>query len=90
MYPHKCTLNIWKKKYQEKWENAYLTVKNARAARALRQALDPGQYWLILLAQLHFATSAKSQEKFLAPPDQILDPATARSDENFDEKSSRA
>ena len=25
------------------WGNAYLTLKNARASRALRQALDPGQ-----------------------------------------------
>ena len=34
-----------KKKYQEKWENAYLIVKNARASRALRMALE---YWPIL------------------------------------------
>ena len=39
------------KKYQEKWENAYLRVKNARAS-----------------TQLHFASSAKSREKFSAPP----------------------
>ena len=32
-----------KKRYQEKWENAHLTLKNARASRALRLALDPGQ-----------------------------------------------
>ena len=68
MYPQKCTLKILKKKYQEKWENAYLRVKNARASRALRWALDPGQYWLALLARLRFATSAKSREKFLGPP----------------------
>ena len=68
IYPHKCTLNNLKKKYQEKWENAYMTVKNARASRALRQALDPGHYWLTSLAQLHFATLAKSQKKFLGPP----------------------
>ena len=55
-------------KYQEKWENAYLRVKNATASRALRQTLDPAQYWLALLARLHFATSAKSRKKFLAPP----------------------
>ena len=72
-----------KKKYQEKWENAYLIVKNARASRALRWALDPGRYWLASLARLHFATSAKSRKKFLgkisekisgAPLDQMLDP----------------
>ena len=75
IYPHKCILNNLKKKYQEKWENAYLRVKNARASRALRRALNPGQYWLALLARLRFATSAKSQKKFLGPPlDQILDP----------------
>ena len=58
----------FEKKYQEKWENAYLRVKNARASRALMRALDPGQYWLALLARLHFTSSAKSQENFLAPP----------------------
>ena len=56
----------FEKKYQEKWENAYLRVENARASRALRWA--PGQYWLTLLARLRFTTSAKSQETFLAPP----------------------
>ena len=61
------SLKNLKKKYQEKWENAYLRVKNARASRALRWALDPGQYWLTSLNQLCFATSAKSREKFLAP-----------------------
>ena len=35
-----------KKKYQEKWENAYLRAKNPRASRALRRALDPSHYWL--------------------------------------------
>ena len=75
IYPHKCILNNLKKKYQEKWENAYLRVKNARASRALRRALNPGQYWLALLARLRFATSAKSRKIFLGPPlDQILDP----------------
>ena len=67
MHPQKCTLKNLNKKYQEKWENAYLRVKNARASRALRLALDPGQYWLAMLA--------KSGENFLGPPlDQILDP----------------
>ena len=37
-------LKNFKKSYQEKWENAYLTLKNARASRALRQALVPSQY----------------------------------------------
>ena len=70
IYPHKCTLNNLKKKYQEKWENAYVTVKNAGASRAL----GPHQYWLALLTRLRFATSAKSRKKFLGLPlDQILD-----------------
>ena len=52
-----------------------MRVKNARASRALRQALDPAQYWLTSIARLCFATSAKSREKILATPtDQILDP----------------
>ena len=69
IYPHKCTLNHLKKKYQEKWENAYVTVKDTRASRALRWALDPHQYWLTSLARLCFATtSAKSWKKFLGPP----------------------
>ena len=57
-----------KKKCQEKWENAYLTVRNTRASRTLRWALDPSQYWLTSLARLHFAMSAKSWKKFLGPP----------------------
>ena len=60
MHPQKCTLKNLKKNYEEKWDNAYLRFKNARASRALRRALDPGQYW--------FATSAKSWETFLGPP----------------------
>ena len=68
-------IKIFKKKYQEKWENAYLRVENARAPRALSRALDPGQYWLASLARLHFAMSARSRENFWPPPpDQILDP----------------
>ena len=63
-----------KKKYQEKWKNAHLKVKNARASRALRWALDLSQYLLALIAWLHFTTFTKSQKKFWAPLDQILDP----------------
>ena len=60
-------IKILKKKYQEKWENAYLRVKNARAPRALRRALDPCQYWLASLAQLRFAMLARSRENFWPP-----------------------
>ena len=63
--PTQMYIKNFEKKYQEKWENAYLRVKNARASRALRRALDPGQYWLTSLARLRFAMSAKSREKFL-------------------------
>ena len=66
--PTELYIKNLKKKYQEKWENAYLKVKNARASRALRRTLDPSQYWLALLARLRFAPSAKSPEKFLGPP----------------------
>ena len=83
IYPHKCTLKKLKKKYQEKWENAYLIVKNARASRALRQALDPGQYFMARFARqtsLHspdFASLRRQNigKNFWGPPlDQILDP----------------
>ena len=51
MYPHKCILKKFKKKYKEKWENAYLIVKNAsRTSRALWQALDPSQYYTTCFA----------------------------------------
>ena len=40
------------------WENAYLSFKNPKASRALKQALDPGCKLLTLLARLYFATSA--------------------------------
>ena len=57
-----------KKKYQEKWENAYLIVKNARASRALRWALDSGQYYMA-----HYVGNIS--ETISGPPfDQILDP----------------
>ena len=72
-----------KKKYQEKWENTYLIIKNARAFRALRRALDPGQYWLASLACLHFATLAKSRKQFLPPLDQMLDPLVCRPVKGF-------
>ena len=69
MYPHKCTLKNLKKKYQEKWENAYLIVKNARASRALRQVLDPGQYFTARFApqtSLHYV--GKISEKISGTP----------------------
>ena len=61
--------------FQEKWENEYLRVKNARASRALRWALDPGQYWLASLTQTLLRYVGKISGKIFGPPlDQILDP----------------
>ena len=84
IYPHKCTSFNLKEKYQEKWENSYLRAKNARASRALRQALEPGQYWVESLIQVHFAHAtllcyvSKISKKISGTPlDQILDPLTS-------------
>ena len=56
------------KKFEEKVPGkvakCILTIKNARAFRALRQALNLGQYWLSSLTQLCLAPWAKSLEKF--------------------------
>ena len=57
------------------WENAYLSIKNPKASRALKRALDPGRKLLASLAQLRFATSAIFGLSTWGPPlDQILDP----------------
>ena len=48
-------------------ENAYLSIKNPKASRALKRALDPGRRML--------ATSATFGLRSWGPPlDQILDP----------------
>ena len=50
-------------------ENAYLVMKNPRASRALRWALDPGQLGLSSFAQLCCVESAKRSKIFsLVPP----------------------
>ena len=57
------------------WENAYLSIKNPKASRALKWALDPGRKLLASLVQLRFATSATFGLSTTGPPlDQILDP----------------
>ena len=68
MYPHKATVKIWRKKFQKKWKNAYLTVKNARASRAL---VD-----IILLHSPDFALQCLQNlgQNFWAPLDQSLYP----------------
>ena len=56
-------------------ENAYLSIKNPKASRALKWALDPGRRMLASLARLRFATSATVGLRSWGPPlDQILDP----------------
>ena len=59
------------------WENAYLSIKNPKASRALKQALDPG---CKLLTSLHQQLSASELGPLL---DQILDPHLC----NIDDKS---
>ena len=57
------------------WENAYLSIKNPKASRALKRALDPGRKLLASLMQLRFVTSATFGLSTWGPPlDQILDP----------------
>ena len=57
-----------KKKCQEKWENAYLRVKNARASRALRQALDPQPILAHFACLTLLCYIGKISEKILGPP----------------------
>ena len=59
-----------KKKYQEKWENAYLIVENARASMALRWALDPSQYYIACFT--HYIGKILGKIPW-SPLDQILD-----------------
>ena len=56
-------------------ENAYLSIKNPKASRALKRALDPGHRMLAWLARLRFAMSATfGPRSWGSPLDQILDP----------------
>ena len=50
------------------WENAYLSIKNPKASRALKWALDPSHKLLALLMQLRFATSAIFGLRTWGPP----------------------
>ena len=61
-------LKILKKRCQERWENAYLTLKNTRGSRALRRALDPGLCMLASLALRHSAPSANLGKHLLGAP----------------------
>ena len=56
-------------------ENAYLSIKNPKASRALKPALDPSRRMLASLAQLRVAMLATFGLRSWGPPlDQILDP----------------
>ena len=56
-------------------ENAYLSIKNPKASRALKRALDPGRRMLASLARLRFGYVGNFRPQKLGPPlDQILDP----------------
>ena len=50
------------------WENAYLSIKNPKASRALKRALDPGHNLLTSLTQLRFAMLATFGLRTWAPP----------------------
>ena len=57
------------------WENAYLSIKNSKASRALKRALDPSRNLLASLVRLRFAMLATFGLRTWGPPlDQILDP----------------
>ena len=47
-----------RKRVSRMCENVYLSIKNPKASRALKWALDPGCRLLTSLARLRFATSA--------------------------------
>ena len=49
-------------------ENAYLSIKNPKASRALKRALDPGRRMLASLARLRFAMSATFGLRSWGPP----------------------
>ena len=59
-----------RKRVSRMCEIAYLSIKNPKASRALKRALDPGRR---MLASLRYVGSFRPQK--LGPPlDQILDP----------------
>ena len=49
-------------------ENAYLSIKNPKASRALKWALDPGHRMLASLVRLRFAMSATFGLRSWPPP----------------------
>ena len=64
-----------RKRVSRMCENAYLGIKNPKASRALKRALDPRRRLLASLTGLRFATSATFSLRSWGPLlDQILDP----------------
>ena len=57
-----------RKRVSRMCENAYLSIKNPKASRALEQALDPSRRLPASLARLRFATSATFDLRSWAPP----------------------
>ena len=49
-------------------ENAYLSIKNPKASRVLKRALDPGHRMLTLLLRLRFTMSATFGLRSLGSP----------------------
>ena len=47
-----------RKRVSRMCENAYLSIKNPKASRVLKQALDPGRRLLASLARLRFASDS--------------------------------
>ena len=57
-----------RKRVSRMCENAYLSIKNPKASRTLKRALDPGHRLLASLARLCFATSAIFGLRSWGPP----------------------
>ena len=57
MHLHECKFKFLKKRCQQKWDNAYLIIKNAKASWALMRALDPGPW---TLADIYWLCSCNS------------------------------
>ena len=57
-----------RKRVSRMCENAYLSIKNPKASRALKRALDPGCRMLASLTRLRFATSATFGLRSWGPP----------------------
>ena len=57
-----------RKRVSRMCENAYLSIKNPKASRALKWALDPSRRLLASFARLRFTTSATFGLRSWGPP----------------------